>query len=295
MPTIDNNKLESESLVPNGVRLKPLIPVTPTILTIAGSDTSCGAGIQADLKTIHANGGYAFTVTTALTAQNSMGVSSVNVVDSRVVQAQIEAILSDVNIDALKIGMLGSLDIVKVVIEAIRKYNIKNIVLDTVIISSSGKRLLDIEALELFIYELIPLVDVITPNLLEINSLTNMNFRGLDSEYEAIFYSISKLNCKSVLIKGGHFQDISTSTDILIDKNSKISKFSSKRVLTNHTHGTGCTLSSAIATYLAKGYTLIKSIEFAKKYLTNRLSNSSNLNFNYKFKIEERTENINHY
>ena len=268
---------------------------TPIILTIAGSDPSAGAGIQADLKTIHANGGYAFTVTTALTAQNSQGVFSVNVVDAFVVQAQLDAILSDTHVDAVKIGMLGSMEIVEVVIEAIKKYNLKNIVLDTVIISSSGKRLLDIDALELFKSDLIPIVDIITPNLLEINTLTNSSFIGEKEEQKLISKALFKLDVQSVLIKGGHFQDKINSIDTLIHKEQKSKIFSSLRIKTNHTHGTGCTLSSAIATYLAKGTSLERSIGFAKKYLTKRLKNSLNLNLKYKNTTKARTENINHY
>ncbi len=268
---------------------------TPTVLTIAGSDPSAGAGIQADLKTIHANGGYAFTVTTALTAQNSQGVIAVNIVDGLVVKSQLDAILSDVHVDAVKIGMLGSLEIVEVVIEAILKYNLKNIVLDTVIISSSGKRLLEVNALKIFKEKLIPLVDIITPNLLEINTLTHSSFLGVQEEQKQIADALFKLPIKSVLIKGGHFQDKRTSTDTLIRKNRAIETFSSPRIDTNHTHGTGCILSSAISTHLAKGECLKQSVYLAKAYLTERLKNSSILKLNYNNKNKERTENINHY
>ena len=268
---------------------------TPTILTIAGSDPSAGAGIQADLKTVHANGGYALSVITAVTAQNSQGVHSVNVVDALVVKSQLDAILSDIHVDAVKIGMLGSLGIVEVVIESLLKYNIKNIVLDTVIISSSGKRLLEVEALKRFKEGLIPLVDIITPNLLEINRLTHSNFLGLQEEQEQISDALLSLNIKSALIKGGHFQDKLTSTDILIENNKKMKTFSSPRIDTNHTHGTGCILSSAISTYLAKEETLKQSVYLAKSYLTRCLKNSSSLNLNYKNINKERTKNIRHH
>lgn len=268
---------------------------TPTVLTIAGSDPSAGAGIQADLKTIHANGGYAFTVTTALTAQNSQGVIAVNIVDGLVVKSQLDAILSDVHVDAVKIGMLGSLEIVEVVIEAILKYNLKNIVLDTVIISSSGKRLLEVNALKIFKEKLIPLVDIITPNLLEINTLTHSSFLGVQEEQKQMADALFKLPIKSVLIKGGHFNDKRTSTDTLIRNNREAETFSSPRIDTNHTHGTGCILSSAISTHLAKGECLKQSVYLAKAYLTERLKNSSILKLNYNNKNKERTENINHY
>jgi hydroxymethylpyrimidine/phosphomethylpyrimidine kinase len=145
---------------------------TPTVLTIAGSDSYGGAGIQADIKTIHANNGYAFSAITALTAQNSQGVHSVNIVDASILKSQLDAILSDIKVDAIKIGMLGNREIVEVVIDTIERYNLKNIVLDTVIVSSSGATLLDSCALDIFKNRLIPIVDIITPNLLEINTLT---------------------------------------------------------------------------------------------------------------------------
>jgi len=268
---------------------------TPTVLTIAGSDPSAGAGIQADLKTIHANGGYAFTVTTALTAQNSQGVSTVNIVNALVVKSQLDAILSDVHVDAVKIGMLGSLEIVEVVIEAILKYNLKNIVLDTVIISSSGKRLLEVNALKIFKEQLIPLVEIITPNLLEINTLTHSNFQGVQEEQKQMADALFRLYIKSALIKGGHFKDKRTSTDTLIRKNREIETFSSPRIDTNHTHGTGCILSSAISTHLAKGECLKQSVYLAKAYLTEALKTSSTLQIKYNNKNKGITENINHY
>jgi len=212
-----------------------------------------------------------------------------------VVQSQLNAILSDVHVDAVKIGMLGSLEIVEVVIEAILKYNLKNIVLDTVIISSSGKRLLEVNALKIFKEKLIPLVEIITPNLLEINTLTHSNFQGVQEEQKQMADALFRLHIKSALIKGGHFKDKYASTDTLITKNIEAETFSSTRVDTNHTHGTGCILSSAISTHLAKGESLKQSVYLAKAYLTERLKNSSTLKLNYKNKNKERTENINHY
>jgi len=268
---------------------------TPTILTIAGLDPYGGAGIQADIKTIHANGGYAFSVSTALTAQNSQGVHYVNIVDPYIVQRQIEAILDDIKIDALKIGMLGSKEIVQVVIDTIQKYKIKNIVLDTVIISSSGKRLLSNLALDIFISKLIPIVDIITPNLLEINTLTNSKFRGVEEEIEAMSQSLFNIGAKSALIKGGHFQNQDQSIDILIQSHKSNELFSSPRINTTHTHGTGCTLSSAIATHLARGKDLSSSVKIAKDYLTKSLIVSNKLNFKYKYRYLRKSEPLNHF
>ncbi|HHH51546.1 MAG TPA: bifunctional hydroxymethylpyrimidine kinase/phosphomethylpyrimidine kinase [Campylobacterales bacterium] len=268
---------------------------TPTVLTIAGSDPYGGAGIQADIKTIHANGGYAFSATTALTAQNSQGVRGVNIVDASIVQSQIEAILDDIQIDALKIGMLGSKEIVQVVIDSIKKYKLKNIVLDTVIISSSGKRLLDKSALDIFISQLVPIVDIITPNLLEINTLTNSKFEGKENEIDSISQALFDIGAKSALIKGGHFQNQNQSIDILIQPNKDNEIFNSPRIDTTHTHGTGCTLSSAIATCLAQGKDLTTSIKLAKDYLTKSLKLSNKLKFNYKYGFLSRTEPLNHF
>ncbi|MCK4442111.1 MAG: bifunctional hydroxymethylpyrimidine kinase/phosphomethylpyrimidine kinase [Sulfurovaceae bacterium] len=268
---------------------------TPTVLTIAGSDPYGGAGIQADMKTIHANGGYAFSVSTALTAQNSQGVRSVNIVDASIVKKQIEAILDDIEIDALKIGMLGSREIVQVVIDSIQKYKLKNIVLDTVIISSSGKRLLDKSALDIFISELIPIVDIITPNLLEINTLTNSKFEGTEQEIDSISKALFDIGAKSALIKGGHFQNQNQSIDILIQPNKNSEIFNSPRIDTTHTHGTGCTLSSAIATYLAQGKDLATSVKLAKDYLTKSLKLSNKLKIKYKCNFLSKSEPLNHF
>jgi len=268
---------------------------TPTILTIAGSDPYGGAGIQADIKTIHANGGYAFSVSTALTAQNSQGVQSVNIIDSSIVKKQIEAILDDIEIDALKIGMLGSREIVQVVIDSIKKYKIKNIVLDTVIVSSSGKRLLSNLALDIFISQLIPIVDIITPNLLEINTLTSSKFEGVEQEIDIMSQSLFNIGAKSALIKGGHFKNRDQSIDILIQPYKTNQIFSSPRIDTTHTHGTGCTLSSAIATYLAQGKNLSSSVKLAKDYLTKSLKFSNKLKFRYKYDYLSKTEPLNHF
>ncbi len=268
---------------------------TPTILSIAGSDPYGGAGIQADIKTIHANGGYAFSVSTALTAQNSQGVWAVNIVDASILKSQIEAILDDIEINSIKIGMLGSREIVQVVIDSIRKYKLKNIVLDTVIVSSSGKRLLDNEALDIFISQLVPMVDIITPNLLEINTLTNNRFNGVKQEIELMSQSLFKIGAKSALIKGGHFQNSNQSIDILIKPNYTNEIFSSPRIDTTHTHGTGCILSSAIATHLAQNKDLTMSIKLAKDYLTKSLKLSNKLKFRYKYDNLSRAEPLYHF
>ena len=255
---------------------------TPTVLTIAGSDPYSGAGIQIDAKTIHAFGAYAFCTISALTAQNSQGVSKVQSTSTKMFKAQLETLLNDVKIDAVKIGMLGNYELVKIVSDTIEKYALKNIVLDTVLVSTSGKILLQKNAIDLMVKELFPKVDLITPNLPEINTLLNSKYVGKLDEVEGIATEFFKKNVKSVLIKGGHSLNQNEAIDYLVRKSFKIDVFTTKRVHTAHTHGTGCLLSSAIATNLAKGETMKHSVHNAKEFLYEKLTTASELNFNYK-------------
>jgi len=254
---------------------------TPTVLTIAGLDPYGGAGVQVDSKTIHALGCYAFLVPTALTAQSSTGVKSLLSTDLNIFKEQLTVLLDDVKVDALKLGMLANEDIVSIVVEIIDKYELKNIVLDTVLVSSSGRELLSAKAKELMVKELFPRVDLITPNLPEINTFLNASFVGKSSEVENIANAFFALGVKNILIKGGHSLDKNRATDYLVSNPFEVSSFSSPRVETTHTHGTGCILSSAIATGLAKNFSLEKSVEMAKDFLTQKLQNSSSINFNY--------------
>jgi hydroxymethylpyrimidine/phosphomethylpyrimidine kinase len=254
---------------------------TPTVLTIAGSDPYGGAGIQIDCKTIHALDAYAFSVTTALTAQNSQGVKSVQSSSSKMFREQLETLLNDIKVDAVKIGMLANAEIISIVAESIDKYDLKNIILDTVLVSSSGKVLLEPKAIDIMVKELFPRVDLITPNLPEINTLLNTDYVGKKDEVTDIANAFFDKGVKAVLIKGGHSLDQYEATDYLVTKPLKISIFTTPKVNTTHTHGTGCLLSSAIASHLAKGEDLKNSVACAKDFLYKNLLTSSNINFNY--------------
>jgi hydroxymethylpyrimidine/phosphomethylpyrimidine kinase len=177
--------------------------------------------------------------------------------------------------------MLADEEIVSVVVQTIDRYELKNIVLDTILVSSSGRELLSAKAKELMVEELFPRVELITPNLLEINSFLYASFVGKRSEVEEIASAFFALGVKNILIKGGHSLDENMATDYLVSNSFEVSSFSSPRVETSHTHGTGCVLSSAIATFLSKGETLQKSVELAKDFLTKRLELSSSIKFNY--------------
>jgi hydroxymethylpyrimidine/phosphomethylpyrimidine kinase len=258
---------------------------TPTVLTIAGSDNYGGAGVEIDTKTIHALGGYAFHATTALTAQNSAGVKAILPTPKEMFDNLLDSILSDVKVDAVKIGMLVNSDIISSIIDAIDKYRLKNIVLDTVFVSSSGRDLLEPSAINLMVEELFPRVDLITPNRLEIERLI-----GKQKTIESMAKAFFKLGANSVLIKGGHSNDVDA-IDYLVQKPLYINSFSTPRVDTTHTHGTGCLLSSAIATYLSLGDNISKSVELAKTFLYNSMRESS-LKFNYNKKLNSIKEPI---
>ncbi|MCB4760023.1 MAG: bifunctional hydroxymethylpyrimidine kinase/phosphomethylpyrimidine kinase [Sulfurovum sp.] len=263
---------------------------TPTVLTIAGFDPYGGAGIQADIKTIHALHGYAFSVTTALTAQNSQGVSLVEAVDASTFQIQLETLLSDVQVDAVKIGMLANIEIIAVIVEMIKKYKLKNIVLDTVLVSSSGKQLLELDAIEAMVQYLFPLCKIITPNIPEMNSLLNAKFTSTKTESSKIANALFRLGVDTILLKGGHSID-TEATDCLVTS-SGIDYFSSPRVETTHTHGTGCILSSAIAIYLANKLPLNESVKRAKLFLYKKLLHAQQLKFRYKTINQIKQESI---
>ncbi len=265
---------------------------TPTVLTIAGSDPYGGAGIQIDCKTIHALGGYAFSVITALTAQNSRGVNAVQSTSHEMFRQQLETLLDDVKPDAVKIGMLANKELLEIVIEMIKRYELKNIVLDTVLVSSSGKKLLNEDAIEVMVENLFPLVDIITPNIPELNTFLESDYVGEENEVEKISKELIVLGANAVLIKGGHSNDQKNAIDYLVSKDLKVYTFTTPRVSTTHTHGTGCLLSSAIATNLALGFDLPESVEKAKYFLYEKLQHSTILNFNYTDEKQERRESI---
>ncbi len=265
---------------------------TPTVLTIAGSDPYGGAGIQIDCKTIHALGGYAFSVITALTAQNSTGVKALHSTSPKIFRQQLETLLNDVKVDAVKIGMLADKELIEIVIEMIKRYALENIVLDTVLVSSSGKALLNEDAIEVMVSELFPLVDIITPNIPEINTFLESEYIGEEDEVEEIAEALIALDANSILIKGGHSSDQEEAKDHLVSKYLEINTFTTARVNTTHTHGTGCLLSSAVATNLALGYDMTESVRQAKHFLYEKLKHAKTLNLNYRDKKYERKEPI---
>jgi len=264
--------------------------LTPTVLTIAGSDPYGGAGIQVDSKVIHALGGYAFSVITALTAQNSTGVNDVLPTATEHFKIQLHTILDDIKVDAVKIGMLANAEIISIVAQAIEKYQLKNIVLDTVLVSSSGKALLEPSAIEVMVKELFPRVDIITPNIPEVNRLLGTNFTGNDDEITMMATGLFELGANNVLIKGGHSQDKNSATDHFVTQDSTIVSFETARLQTSHTHGTGCVLSSAIATNLAFKKRLEQSVGDAKDFLYQHLQTSSEIKFNYHTQNDTRKE-----
>lgn len=238
-----------------------------TCLTIAGSDSSGGAGIQADLKTMTVNGVYAMSVITALTAQNTMGVTGILDVSPEFIIEQMDAVFTDIYPDAIKIGMVSSSEIVEAIASSLEKYQAKNIVLDPVMVATSGAKLLKEEAMTSLINRLIPLADVITPNIPEGEILADMKIASEDDMKKAAEIIGEKYSC-AVLLKGGH--SINDANDLLY-RNGEYKWFRSERIANNNTHGTGCTLSSAIASGLAKGYDLDQAIAKAKDYLTGAL------------------------
>lgn len=258
------------------------------ILTIAGSDSSGGAGIQADIKTITAHGMYAMSAVTSLTAQNTTGVYGVMDTTPDFLEKQLDCIFEDIFPDAVKIGMVSDKDLIEAIAGKLRKYKPKNIVLDTVMVATSGSPLLKPDSVEALVRELIPLADVITPNIPEAQVLGNCVIKNeCDLKNTAVALS-EKYGC-GVLVKGGHLED--TATDVLCC-NGETAFFRGERILNDNTHGTGCTLSSAIACNLAAGYSLCEAIENSKKYLSGALKANLNLGkgngpLNHCYKIME--------
>lgn len=238
-----------------------------TCLTIAGSDSSGGAGIQADLKTMTVNGVYAMSVITALTAQNTQGVTGILDVSPEFITEQMDAVFNDIYPDAIKIGMVSSPEIVEAIAASLEKYQAKNIVLDPVMVATSGAKLLKEEAMDSLINRLIPLADVITPNIPEGEILAGMEITNEDEMIKAAEKIGKKYDC-AVLLKGGH--RVNDANDLLY-RDGEFKWFRSERIDNPNTHGTGCTLSSGIAGNLAKGYDIDQAIEKAKDYLTGSL------------------------
>ncbi|MDO9351206.1 MAG: bifunctional hydroxymethylpyrimidine kinase/phosphomethylpyrimidine kinase, partial [Deltaproteobacteria bacterium] len=234
------------------------------ILTIAGSDSGGGAGIQADLKAITLLGGFGMSVLTALTAQNTVGVQAIHEVPASFVEKQIDSVLSDIGADAIKTGMLSSKEIVEVVAKKIEQYGVAIVVVDPVMVSKSGAHLLRKDAQKAVIERLIPLATVVTPNLFEASVLTGRKVNSLDEMREAAA-QIWGLGAKNVVIKGGHLKG--KAVDILFD-GENYTEIEGPRIKTKNTHGTGCTFASAIATLLARGETVPGAVRKAKNFIT---------------------------
>ena len=238
-----------------------------TALTIAGSDSSGGAGIQADMKTMTANGVYAMSAVTALTAQNTTGVTDILESTPHFLGEQLDAIFTDIFPDAVKIGMVSSADLIVVIAEKLKQYKAKNIVVDPVMVATSGAKLLRDDAVEALCRELLPLAAVLTPNIPEAEILSGMTIRSA-ADMEAAARAISEQYGCAVLCKGGH--QINDADDLLWRCGSG-KWFHGKRINNPNTHGTGCTLSSAIASNLAKGFDLDTAVERAKAYISGAL------------------------
>ncbi len=240
------------------------------ILTIAGSDSGGGAGIQADLKAITLLGGYGMSVLTALTAQNTLGVQAIHEVPAPFVEIQIDSVLSDIGADAIKTGMLANADIVTVVAKKIRQYKVEKVVVDPVMVAKSGDPLLRKDAREALIKRLLPLSTVVTPNLMEASVLSGLKVKSIE-EMKKAAHRIYELGPKHVIVKGGHLKG--KAIDLLYD-GGRYEEIEGARIETKNTHGTGCTFASAIATFLARGDMVSEAIKKAKIFITLAIQSS---------------------
>ena len=244
-----------------------------TALSIAGSDSSGGAGVQADLKTMTMNGVFAMSAITALTAQNTTGVTGILEADPEFLKKQIDAVFEDIRPDAVKIGMVSSSGLIKTIAERLQHYKAENIVVDPVMVATSGSRLLEEDAVDTLKKELLPIATVITPNIPEAEILCGMEIHTEEDMVAAAKAIYEDLGC-AVLLKGGH--NINDANDLLYTK-EEVSWFKGKRINNPNTHGTGCTLSSAIAANLAKGFDLKISVRRAKDYNSRALADMLDL------------------
>ena len=239
-----------------------------TALTIAGSDCSGGAGIQADIKTMTMNGVYAMSVITALTAQNTTGVRAIQEATPEFLKQQIDAVFEDIFPDSVKIGMVSSSELICVIADRLKYHKAKNIVVDPVMVATSGSSLMKTDAVKTLIDVLLPIAALVTPNIPEAEVLSGLSIENKD-DMQTAAKTISETYGCAVLLKGGH--NINDANDLLYS-NGEYQWFEGKRIDNPNTHGTGCTLSSAIASNLAKGYTLAESVQRAKKYISEALS-----------------------
>ena len=239
------------------------------VLSIAGSDSGGGAGIQADLKTIAALGGYGMTAITAITVQNTVGVRAIQALPAELLAQQIDAVAEDIGVDAVKIGMLHDVAVVRAVAAALQRHRFAHVVLDPVMVATSGDKLITQDTMAVLIRELFPLATLITPNLDEAGWLTGRAIRTAD-ELEPAAHELLALGARAVLLKGGHL-DGPELTDLLLAPPAAMQRWSASRIDTRNTHGTGCTLSSAIACGLAQGLALAEAVDAARRYVRGAL------------------------
>lgn len=237
----------------------------PSVLSIAGFDGSGGAGIQADIKTISALGCFATTVLTALPVQNTTGVKSIHTIPYSVVEEQLHTILDDIFPNAIKIGMVHSCELVDTIVRVLKEYPKINLVFDPVMVATSGDKLIEDKTIQSIIEQLFPLADIITPNLDEAAVLAQMSIETVDDMYAA-GEKIKELGCNSLLLKGGHLKT-KLLTSLYFPAIGKVEEYRSEKYDTNNTHGSGCTLSSAIASYIAQGKRFSDAVAFAQDYV----------------------------
>ena len=252
------------------------LPNIPNVLTIAGSDSGGGAGIQADIKAMSANGVYAASVITAITAQNTLGVNAIHNVPVDIIEAQIDAVLSDIDCVAVKIGMLSKKTVIQLVSKKIKQYDLQTVVLDPVMVATSGDQLLAEVAIDTLKKELIPKATIITPNIIEAGILSGLAPATNQTEMVACAEKLILLGAKAVLLKGGHL-DGDQSSDLLLNTDGDVTWLSSTRIATNNTHGTGCTLSSALCAFLAQGQPLTVATKLAKEYIQSAIQAANQL------------------
>jgi len=258
----------------------------PAALTIAGSDSGGGAGIQADIKTFSANLVYASSVITAITAQNTVSVDLIHDIPPHIVDAQLKSVLSDIPIKSVKIGMLSNSNLIEVVAKNMCEFKVENIVLDPVMIAKSGDRLLKSSAIEALIDCIIPISTLVTPNIPELYAITGADNVSEEDRYLIVMAKeILKIGAKNVLVKGGHLSG-NILTDTLIKDDGSEVRYSHKRINTNNTHGTGCTMSSAIAANLAKGFSVENAVRLSAYWLHGAIEAN--------FKIGQGNSPVNH-
>lgn len=242
----------------------------PRAMTIAGSDSGGGAGVQADLKTFAALGVYGTSVLTAITAQNTVAVTAVHEVPTDIIAAQIAAVMGDIGADAVKTGMLSSSAIVELVAAELKRHRVRQLVVDPVMVAKSGDSLLRQEAVEALRSQLVPLAAVVTPNIPEAEVLTGLKIAS-DADMRRAAEKIIGMGARSVVVKGGHREG--PATDLFYD-GSRFQEFTAERIPTTNTHGTGCTFASAVAAGLARGLTVLEAVALAKEYVTEAIRRS---------------------